>query len=249
MIEVLPSREVAVELFGWSVRWYGVLYVLAFAAVYWLGPRLQHWRGLQLTREQWLELTAWGAAGTIIGGRLGYVLFYEPLLYAAEPMRVLALWDGGMSSHGGFIGVGVAVWLGPAKLLRSRGVNLLALLDVLVVPIALGLMLGRVGNVINQELFPSTAVQVLAVLKNLVVAGVVYAHLRLARASRPGRTAALFLITYSVFRFGIEFIRVQEWQTSLGLTRGQLLTLPLFAIGIWLWRRSGNVKDQSPNFQ
>lgn len=251
MIEIFPEREIFLSLLGFDIRWYGLLYVLAFASAWYLAPRLAKYRGLALTREDWLEIFTWAIGGVLIGGRLGYVFLYEPGYFLANPGEILAIWDGGMASHGGMAGVALALWL----VSRRLRVDFLKLLDVLVVPAALGLALGRVGNFINQELFSPPAAAFYAVGKNLLVAGVSYAVLRLTPSNSPrqsgghalsgGRTTAAFLISYSALRFLVEYVRIQEWPLLFGVTRGQLYCLPLFLLGLWLWRRSVKRKMQN----
>lgn len=249
MVEFLPSRTVAVSILGMSIYWYGLLYVLAFWLTWSLLPRLQKYRGLSLSREQWTYIAAWGAAGVIVGGRLGYALLYEPAYFASHPFDLFVLRGGGMSSHGGFIGVWLALWYAG----RQLRVPLLALTDIIVIPAAIGLALGRLGNFVNQELYGTpTALpwgvsipavegrrhptQLYAMAKNCLIALVCWPQLRKA-AHRPlaGSTTALFLIMYSVLRFSVEFVRVQEWPLVFGLTRGQLYTIPLFIVGFLLW--------------
>ncbi len=256
MLAFFPSREIVLYLSGFEIRWYGVLYVASFLLALYLLPRLQRHRGLQLPLEDWLVVVTWVAVGIVVGGRLGYVVLYEPGYFAAHPLETLSLWQGGMASHGGFVGVGFVLWM----LSRWYRWDLWKLLDVAVVPVALGLALGRLGNWINQELYVSNLAHMVAVVKNLAIAGVMYWHLRATSwgfsgaaqrqtlSSSPGvterlgrvgsgRTLALFLILYGILRFITEYLRVQEWPAVVGLTRGQLFTLPIVAVGVWLWVR------------
>lgn len=211
------------------IRWYGVLWVVAFGGVAYLIPRLQKYRGLQLSREDWWYVLAWGMFGAVIGGRLGYVWLYEPGYFSAHPGEIVAIWQGGMASHGGFIGVGVALWWAAKKL----NINFLSLLDIIVVPAALGLALGRVGNFINQELFNPPGLAWLAVGKDILIAAITYIFL--TKNKTPGSVLGVFLISYGILRFLIEFLRVQEFSGMLGLTRGQLFTLPVILAGSLLW--------------
>ena len=228
MIAFLPERAIVLSVGGFSLHWYATLYILAFALAWALLPRLQRYRELSLTREQWLEILTWGIGGVVIGGRLGYVLLYEPTFFLNHPAEVFSLSSGGMSAHGGFVGVAIALWFAS----RQLKVDYWRLLDVVVVPAALGLALGRVGNWINQELFLSAAAHQLVIVKNIVVALVGFYALR--RWTHPGLVVALFLITYALLRFGTEYLRVQEFTGIAGLTRGQLLTIPLLVIGLWI---------------
>ncbi len=238
MIEFLPTREVAVIIGSWPVRWYGILYVAAFWLAWWLSPRLQKYRALSLTRDQWTYLLAWAAAGVLIGGRLGYVLFYEPVFYWQHPLDTFWLGQGGMSSHGGFIGVGLALWW----VSRRLSVNIWSLLDVAAVPAALGLALGRVGNFINQELYTN---HWYPIGKDLLLAAVCLVLLK--RTQRPGIVIAIFLILYSILRWITEYWRepIDVW--AGGLTPGQILTIPLFLAGVFLLVKTQKLKGQKQN--
>lgn len=220
------------------IRWYGVLWVAAFGVAGWLLPKLQKYRRLELSRGDWLYLLSAGMFGAVMGGRLGYVLLYEPGYFAAHPTEILAIWDGGMASHGGFLGVGVAMWLAARRL----NIDILKLLDVIVVPAALGLALGRVGNFINQELFNPPALAFLAVAKDILIAAITYIFL--PKNKNPGSVLAVFLMSYGLLRFFVEFVRVQEFPGLLGLTRGQLFTLPVILMGglLFLWQQKRHSK-------
>ncbi|HBE90609.1 MAG: hypothetical protein A3E37_01775 [Candidatus Andersenbacteria bacterium RIFCSPHIGHO2_12_FULL_46_9] len=240
MIELFPSREVALGIGSWSVHWYGVLYVLAFGMGLGLALRLQKYRGLHLRAGEWLEVVTWVMAGVLIGGRLGYVLLYGREYFWEQPGQIFNLGQGGMASHGGFVGVAIALWLAS----RLQKLNYWQLMDVVVVPIALGLSLGRIGNVINQEIFTTLLAQILAVGKDLVIAGVVWWHLRRAKG-RAGKTTALFLGMYGVLRFLIEYGREQAWPIVSGLTRGQWYTVPIIVAGVGLWWYFKQTDDQA----
>jgi len=230
ILSLFPSRTIFLTLGNFSVYWYGLLYVISFIIALFLLPRLQHFRQLKLTFQPWLNIIAITAAGVLIGGRIGYVLFYDLAVFIANPLQVFFLWQGGMASHGGFIGAGLALWLAS----RLEKVNIWKLLDLVTVPVAIGLLLGRLGNIINQELFPTLAAQMAVVLKNIIIASACYWHLTTSQLKKPGQTIALFLILYGVLRFLIEFMRLQDFSGFLALTRGQLLTLPIILIGVLL---------------
>ena len=253
MLHLFPSRTIALELFGFSVHWYGVMYLLAFLLAWHLLPRLQRQRGLHLSEDEWSSILAWTVLGVIAGGRLGFVLFYEPAYFLQHPLDVFAVWHGGMSSHGGLIGVVLALMVA----LRHRRDQWLKIADIVVIPAALGLMLGRIGNFINQELYGTVTslpwgiavpgevglrhpTQIYAALKDLFIAGACYWHLTKVKPVRPGRTFALFLLLYAVLRFLLEYLRAQDYAfIDFGLFQlsiGQFLTIPVFAAGIALWR-------------
>ena len=254
MIAFFPSRTVALELFGFSVHWYGLLYLAGFLLAWALLPKLQKYRQLSLSADDWSGLLSAAVLGVIVGGRLGFVLFYEPAYFVAHPIEIFQVWHGGMSSHGGFLGVTVALLIA----LRKKTIDdKLRLADVVVTPIALGLMLGRLGNYINQELYGTVTTlpwgiivpgeeglrhptQLYAMAKDLLIAALCFLHVRRVQA-RHGETLALFLMLYGTLRFVVEHFRVQDYDLWLGLTRGQLLTLPIFlaglAVAVWVRRR------------
>lgn len=247
MISFFPSRQVFVEVLGFPVHWYGIMYLCAFLLAWFLLPRLQRFRGLHLSSDEWSAVLSWAIVGVIAGGRLGYVLFYEPAYFATYPLQVFAVWHGGMSSHGGFIGVTLALlWA-----LRRRMQDALRIADVVVVPVALGLALGRMGNFINQELYgrvttvpwcihvPSVdgcrhPAQLYAVAKDLTIAGACFWALTRLTA-KPGRVSALFLMLYGVLRFLVEFFREPDHSLLFSLTRGQLYSIPVVLAGVILW--------------
>lgn len=263
MFSLFPTRQIAIQIGPLAVHWYGVMYLLAFLLVWWAIPRLQCTRGLGLSEDERSNFLVYGILGTLLGGRLGYVLLYAPSYFAQHPFDILKVWQGGMASHGGFLGVIVASLL---FCWRYR-VSFWALADVVVVPVAIGLALGRLGNFINGELYGTVTTlpwgmefvgvsgfrhptQIYAILKDLVIALLCYLHLRrpppLARgregegvAPKTGTTFALFLILYGVLRFLVEFVRVQTvppiWTGFFWMTYGQLLTIPIFLAGVALY--------------
>ncbi|MBI4021746.1 MAG: prolipoprotein diacylglyceryl transferase [Candidatus Andersenbacteria bacterium] len=235
MLALMPSRRVLALVGSWEITWYGALYVASFGLAWWLLPRLTRWRGVEITPDAQLAIVAWGAVGAVIGGRLGYVLLYEPAYFITHPLQAFALWDGGMASHGGFLGAAVVLYLAA----RRFSLDPLALGDAVVVPAALGLMLGRLGNWINQELFVSTAAHAAVIGKDLLIAGMCYAHLRFTARREKGQTLALFLILYSLLRWLAEYVREPLYPSMLGMTYGQVLTWPILAAGVSLmvWLR------------
>lgn len=251
MIAFFPSRTVAIEFFGFGIHWYGLLYFAGFIIGWFLVPYLQKYRNLHLTADHWSSILSAAVIGVIVGGRLGYVLFYAPVYYLQHLLEIFAVWNGGMASHGGFIGVTVALLF---VLWKKSWDEILRIADVVVIPVAIGLGLGRIGNFINQELygtvttlpwgmvFPGAAglrhpIQLYDFAAMMVVAFVLFLHLR-STPVRPGRTLALFLMLYSIVRFLIEFIRDQNGVPVYVLTEGQWLTIPLFMIGCWLFAKT-----------
>ncbi len=209
-----------------------------------------------LNRDEWSSLISAVVIGVIVGGRLGYVLFYQPLYYAANPLQIFAVWNGGMSSHGGFIGVAIAVFWTCNK----RNISIWAMADLAVVPAALGLAFGRLGNFINLELYgtPTTLpwgifipgveglrhpTQIYALLKDVLILFLGYWHLAKQRGEPYGRTFSLFLMEYGFLRCIVEYFREQPFSgfvvANIHITRGQMLTAPLFLAGALLyWYRT-----------
>ena len=249
VMSLFPTRQILLAVGPLQIHWYGVMYLLAFITAWWLIPILAQRKNLELTKDQISNLLFAGILGTLIGGRLGYVVFYGAEYFGDHPLEILAVWNGGMSSHGGFIGVVVALWIVIKRMHLTSHIWQLA--DIVVVPIALGLALGRVGNFINFELYGPVSdlpwaiavpgveglrhpTPLYAVLKNLLIAGICSAHF--FRSNHAGTTFGLFLILYGILRFMIEEVRIE---TASGfdiglmeLTRGQMLTIPILIIGI-----------------
>lgn len=252
MIQFFPSRQIAIIVGSVPVHWYGIMYALGFILGLLLLPRLSRISRLDLTQKQADDLLLSVFLGVLLGGRLGYVLFYGLTYYLDNPSQIIAVWQGGMSSHGGFIGVILSLWL----FARRRGKSLLQITDTIVVPVAIGLMLGRLGNLINGELYGTVTTlpwgmefpgaeglrhptQIYAMIKNGLIAALCLLVLRKSyRAELPavGLPSAVFLMSYAVLRFIVEIFRDQPYGFTpflgLSLSRGQLLTLPVLALGI-----------------
>lgn len=251
MISFFPSRMVAVDVWGFGIHWYGLLYFVAFLIGWLLLPRIQKYRNLSLDADAWSQLLSAAVIGVIVGGRLGYVLFYGPAYYAQHPLEIFAVWNGGMASHGGFIGVTLAC----IYVLRKQSWDhILRIADVVVIPVTIGLGLGRIGNFINQELYGTVTslpwgmsfpgaeglrhpIQFYDFSAMMVLALILFFSLK-SKPVRPGRTLALFLILYGIVRFLIEFIRDQAGVPVYLLTEGQWLTIPVLLIGLFLFVRT-----------
>jgi phosphatidylglycerol:prolipoprotein diacylglycerol transferase len=246
MFSFFPSRAVAFTLLDFPVHWYGIMYLLGFLMVYKLAPKLQRYRDLYLRKSDWSNLLSWVIIAVIVGGRLGYVFFYDWAYFKTSPMEIFAIWNGGMASHGGFIGVAIVAWL----YARWHKISLFKLLDSAVVPIALALALGRVGNYINIELYGTVTdlpwgqsipgieglrhpTAVYAILKNTTIG--IICMLALTKSKKVGLPTACFVIFYAVFRFIVEFFRIPTVDNTelfgVMFTQGQLLTVPLFVLG------------------
>ena len=260
---------VALALGPVAVRWYGLMYVVGFVAYLVLGKwraRRDEWRGMDVKDVD--DLLIWAVLGVILGGRLGYVLFYKPQYYLAHPMEILQVWSGGMSFHGGFIGVLVAVWL----FCRVRHRGWLRTMDFIAPIVPIGLAAGRMGNFINGELpgrptsvpwgmwFPQHDQSPLArhpsQLYQFALEGVALFVILWIYSARPrpvGAVSGLFLVGYGVFRFVAEFARQPDDFLGLlrfNLTMGQWLSLPMIVIGLammaWAYKReSGSTTSDS----
>ncbi|UPA22182.1 prolipoprotein diacylglyceryl transferase [Candidatus Peribacteria bacterium] len=252
MISFFPSRTVALELFGFGIHWYGLLYFAAFVLAWFLVPHLQKYRQLTLSADNWSSLISAAVIGVIVGGRLGYVFFYAPSYYLENPLQIFAVWNGGMASHGGFIGVAIAMLF---VLRKKTWDDILRIADVIVIPVAIGLGLGRLGNFINQELYGTVTslpwgmnfpgadglrhpIQLYDFAAMMLLAAALFLSLR--SSVKPGRTLALFLILYSIVRILIEFIRDQAGVPVYILTEGQWLTIPILVLGLMLFVKKGN---------
>lgn len=248
---------VAVSLGPLAVRWYGLMYLVAFAAFYFLGrQRIQRRPDGGWSLEQLDDLLFWGVLGVVLGGRLGQVLFYEPGYYFANPAEILAVWKGGMSFHGGFLGVLVAMaWWG-----RKHGKSFFAVTDFIAPLVPLGLAAGRIGNFINGELWGRVADASLpwAMIfpqvdsqprhpSQLYQAGLeglclfVLLWLYSARSRPTGAVSGVFLIGYGAFRFIAEYFREPDagiFGHSYAISMGQWLSLPMVAIGVFILLRA-----------
>ena len=254
---------VAFQVGPLAVRWYGLMYLAAFVLFVVLGKL----RARQNLLTGWHprdvdDMLFYGVFGVILGGRLGYIVFYKPLYYLAHPLEIFAVWQGGMSFHGGFLGVLLAMWL----FARRRNKRWLDVTDFIAPLVPLGLAAGRLGNFINGELwgrvtgapwgmvFPEagTAPRHPSQLYQFALEGLLLFALLwwFTRRRRPlGAASAVFLIGYGTCRFVAEFAREPDAFLGLlafNLTMGQWLSLPMIVVGVvmlvWSYRRAG--KDQ-----
>ncbi|AJE03763.1 prolipoprotein diacylglyceryl transferase [Geobacter pickeringii] len=229
-------------------RWYGLMYIMGFIASYFILQRGARRRGLPFTKDDVADIIFSLALGVILGGRLGYIVFYNAAYYLAHPLKVLAVWEGGMSFHGGLIGVVLAGICAA----RKKRIGFFALADLCVPAVPVGLGLGRIGNFINGELygrvtdvpwgivFPGGggAPRHPSQLYEAVLEGpVLFAILAVAgRKERPtGAVFWTFVATYGLFRFFVEFFREPDAQLGLLLgpfSMGQFLSFPMFLLGV-----------------
>ena len=250
---------IALKLGPVGIHWYGLMYVVAFVLFLWLGTlrtRQPQWANAGWTRRDVEDLLFFGVLGVIIGGRLGYVFFYKPGYYASHPLEALMVWKGGMSFHGGLLGVIGAL----ALFAQRRGRAFFDVTDLVAPCVPTGLAAGRIGNFINGELWgraadpalpwamafpqsgsmvprhPSQLYQV--ALEGLLLFALLWWYARTPR--ERGRVSGFFLAGYGVMRFVAEFFREPDaflGTLALGMTMGQWLCLPMIAFGAWLMAR------------
>jgi phosphatidylglycerol:prolipoprotein diacylglycerol transferase len=267
LIHPMPD-PIAFTLGPLSVHWYGLMYVLAFALFIGLGRvriKQPHIAAQRWGAEDLDDMLFYGVLGVVIGGRLGEVLFYRPGFFLANPLEIFMVWHGGMSFHGGFLGVMLSMWLWA----RKAGRNLFDVYDFLVPLVPLGYAAGRIGNFINAELpgrtapdglpwamqWPGVALPVHpSPLYQALVDGVlVFAILWLfSRKSRPRMAVGgMFTLLYGCARFFTEYFRVPDYEVSFAgvtISSGQMLSLPMIAGGLLmlLWAYKRNVTGSAP---
>jgi phosphatidylglycerol:prolipoprotein diacylglycerol transferase len=250
-----PSIDpIALSLGPVKIHWYGLMYVIGFLALWFFASRRAKQPDSGWTAEQVSDFVFYGALGVILGGRLGYMLFYNLPHYISHPLDVLKIWQGGMSFHGGLIGVLLAM----LYFARKTGKTFFTVADFFAPWVPIGLGLGRLGNFINHELWgrttdspwgmvfreagplprhPSQLYQ--AALEGLALFVILWLF---ARKPRPTASiSGLFLIFYGLFRILVEFVREPDPQLGYlafgWLTMGQVLSVPmiLFGVGLMLW--------------
>lgn len=245
---------VAISLGSFEVRWYGLMYLVAFG-VGWILLRYRARRCPGWSAGDVDDLQTCVMLGIILGARLGYVLFYDLTAYLRDPAEILRVWNGGMSFHGGLLGVLAAFWY----FARTRRRNFWDVADAVAPVIPQGLFWGRIGNFINGELWgkvsdvpwamvfpsggplprhPSQLYE--AALEGALLFAILWLYA--AKPRKPGAVAGLFALGYGVCRFAVEFVRVPDAQIGYlafgWLTMGQALCVPLIAAGLWLTLRT-----------
>jgi phosphatidylglycerol---prolipoprotein diacylglyceryl transferase len=264
MFAAIPFPNISpnlIDIGPFVVKWYGLAYVGGLIFVTWylkrlvMNPPLWAGRAAPMSPHQIDDMFIWIFIGVVGGGRLGYVLLYNPMGYLAHPLNIFKVWDGGMSFHGGFLGVVAACYFYGQKV----GASLDRMLDLGATATPFGLGLGRVANFINAELYgrasdmpwavifpgdnfgrhPSQLYE--ALLEGLVLFLVIRiaTHKYLALA-HPGRVSGIFALGYGLSRIFVEFFRVPDVQLGYlfgFMTMGMVLSLPLVGVGLWLlWR-------------
>lgn len=286
MIILHQIDPIAFSLGPLQVHWYGIMYLLAFGTAWWLGLRRIRAGRLPVTEQAFGDLLFYGMLGVVLGGRIGYVLFYGFSDLLGDPLMLFRIWEGGMSFHGGLLGVVAAGWWWS----RSQRLHFFDVADFIAPLAPLGLGLGRVGNYIGGELWgkftdagwgvlfprapefagwssgqlqaqfasgtlerfarhPSQLYQ--ALLEGVAMFCILWWFSRKPR--RRYAVSGLFMLLYGTFRFLVEFVRVPDAQLGYlafgWLTMGQVLSLPLIALGLfWLWlsRRSPTLQPGAP---
>ncbi len=243
----LQIDPVAIDLGFMQIHWYGLMYLFGFVAA-WLLARHRA-ESIGLSKSQVEDLLFYGALGVIVGGRLGYAIFYDLAANLDNPLNILKIWQGGMSFHGGLLGVLLAVWL----FARKTGKTFFQMTDFIAPLVPLGLFFGRIGNFINGELWGKVSDVPWAMvfpgggplprhpsqLYEALLEGLVLFVLLWWFSAKPRPRAAvsgLFLLGYGSFRFIVEFVRVPDPQYGYlafnWLTMGQILCLPMIIAGI-----------------
>lgn len=252
MLQYPDIDPVAFSLGSFKVHWYGIMYLFAFVSAWLVAMHRAKQPGALINKAQVENLITYGAFGVILGGRFGYVVFYNFDYWLTDPLWLFRVWEGGMSFHGGLLGVIVAMMIYAKRIDRS----FIGLMDFVAPMVPLGLGFGRLGNFIGQELWgrvtdvpwaivfpkamdpegvgrhPSQLYQ--ACLEGLLLFIIVFWF---SAKPRPrGAVSGIFLIAYGTFRFATEFVREPDKGVALvgWMTRGQLLCLPMFAVGLGL---------------
>ncbi|MGH8352100.1 MAG: prolipoprotein diacylglyceryl transferase [Pseudomonas sp.] len=251
---------VAIALGPVKIHWYGLMYLIGIGGAWWLASRRLAQFDASWSKEKLSDLVFWVALGVIAGGRLGYVLFYDLEAYLSNPALILQVWKGGMSFHGGLLGVMLAtLWFG-----QRNGKGFFQLMDFIAPLVPIGLGAGRIGNFINAELwgkatdlpwamiFPTDPAQLPrhpSQLYQFALEGVALFLILWAYSRKPRPTMAvsgMFALCYGLFRFAVEFVRVPDAQLGYlafgWLTMGQVLCLPMILGGLgliaWAYRRA-----------
>ncbi len=255
MIHPLPD-PIAFSLGPLHVRWYGLMYLLAFIQFIWVGRiriRQPHIAATGWKKEDIDDMLFYGVLGVVIGGRLGQVFFYDPVYYFSHPAEIIAVWKGGMSFHGGFIGVMIAMaWWG-----RKSGRKLMDIMDLIAPIVPLGYASGRLGNFINGELpgrvvsDPSLPWAIIwpnvdslprhpSPIYQMLVDGILLFIILWLFSRKPHprmAVASMFSLLYGCARFFTEYFRVPDYNVTFAairLSAGQILSVPMIVLGIIL---------------
>lgn len=247
--------EIAFSVFGLPIRWYALAYLAGIFLGYWYLLKLIAQPGAPMARRHADDMIFYAMLGIILGGRIGYVLFYNLESYLKDPAGIFRLWDGGMSLHGGVLGVLIAIWY----VTRKEKLSFLRFCDYIACTIPFGLFLGRLANFVNGELwgritdvpwaiiFPRGGVEPRhpsqlyeAGLEGIVMMAVLaFLFWRTDARYKPGFLVGMASIIYGISRFVVEYFREPDVQRmnvveATGLSMGQWLTVPMILIGLWL---------------
>lgn len=250
---------VLLELGPLKVHWYGMAYVVGILSGWWYAGKLVSnnalWNGpAPITKEHLDDFLMWLVAGVILGGRLGYVLFYNLDKYLAQPLDVFKVWDGGMSFHGGLTGVVIAMIL----FARSKNFSAFSLFDIIGPASCIAIFFGRCANFINQELFGKVTDAPWGVIFPIAQDGlprhpsqlyeaalegiILFIVLRILthiffKLKSPGFVAGAYVAGYAIARILVEFVRLPDQQIGYlfggWLTMGMVLSIPIILIGLW----------------
>ena len=244
-------EPVAIQIFSLEIRWYSLSYIfgILFAWIYCKKILIKD----KSISKLFDDLISYLIIGIILGGRLGYVIFYNIKYYLSNPIEILMIWQGGMSFHGGLLGVLIATII----FAKKNNVNKYIFLDLISASAPIGIFLGRISNFINSELYgrktdvlwsvvftkvdnisrhPSQIYE--AILEGLVLFFIMYLFAKKNYLKKPGLISSLFLVFYSIFRFFVEFYRVPDEQLGfifLNLTMGQIISLIFICFGFSLF--------------
>jgi phosphatidylglycerol:prolipoprotein diacylglycerol transferase len=256
-LSIIPYPQIdpiLISIGPFAIRWYALAYVAGILLAWWFARRIAanqaYWGGVSPIRPVDVDdVIVWCAVGIVAGGRIGYVLFYQPGYFLSNPLEIFIVWRGGMSFHGGFLGTVLALIL----FARSRKIPVLSMLDIAAVVVPMGLFLGRIANFINGELWgratdvpwamvfpmagpeprhPSQLYQ--AGLEGLLLFAVLMIAVRRGALTRPGLIGGLFVGGYGVTRVVGEFFREPDAHIGFlagGLTMGMLLSIPMILVG------------------
>lgn len=269
-VYIWPHFDPILVRFGpFAIHYYALAYITALVLGWRLMRRLVREEPAVATHEQVDDFLAWATLGVVLGGRIGYILFYQPVYFLDHLSRTYAVWDGGMSFHGGMLGVAVAILV----FCKRNGIDPWKFADRVAVPVPIGLFLGRIANFVNGELwgrpapawfpfrmiypesgsdvprYPSELIE--ATLEGIVLFLVLFIASRNERIRRqPGYLGGMFVMGYGIARTTAECFRQPDWflgYLMFGLTMGQLLSIPMILIGAtMIWRAKYVARRETP---
>jgi len=245
-----PSPEIfTIPIIHWPVRWYGLMWALSFILSHFILSRVYKTEGRKI--EDLDNLTLYVMLGTIIGARLGHCLFYDPVYYLTHPLDILKIYEGGLASHGGAIGILLSIWL----YVKKTKENIWWLLDRIVLVVPLAGMLIRIGNLMNSEIIgkpthlpfafifesvdniprhPSQLYE--AIYVGILFIVFIYLWKNKRNEVAPGFMFGLFCVVLFTFRFLIEFLKENQeaFEDQLPLNMGQILSIPFILMGLYI---------------